>query len=157
MQGALAEFIGTFSVVFFGAGAVVIDILTAPKGVGNSTFVSNGLGFGAPSRVGIGLAFWAADSRRKRRIIERSLSLLVNAYGRLVGMQQDRFSQSFRRRHPSGSSVILISPRSLCSPRFPGEMSKSNTPFGSASVEQALGTSTTPLCRPSMGTVPKMW
>lgn len=57
---ALAEFIGVFSIVFFGAGAVAIDILTAPEGGGDGTFVFNGLGFGALGWVGVALAFWAA-------------------------------------------------------------------------------------------------
>jgi glycerol uptake facilitator protein len=57
---ALAEFIGMFSIVFFGAGAVAIDILTAPEGAGSGTFVFSGLGFGALGWVGVGLAFWAA-------------------------------------------------------------------------------------------------
>lgn len=59
-QKAVAEFIGMFSIVFFGAGAVVIDILTAPKGAGDGTFAFHALGFGALSWVGIGIAFWAA-------------------------------------------------------------------------------------------------
>jgi glycerol uptake facilitator protein len=59
-QRAVAEFIGTFTIVFFGAGAVAIDILTAPEGAGDGTFVFNGLGFGSLGWVGVALAFWAA-------------------------------------------------------------------------------------------------
>lgn len=58
-QRAAAEFIGTFSIVFFGAGAVVIELLTAPASAG-TTFALNGLGFGALGWVGIGVAFWGA-------------------------------------------------------------------------------------------------
>lgn len=59
-QRAVAEFMGMFSIVFFGAGAVAIDILTAPEGAGDGTFVFNGLGFGALGWVGVAVAFWAA-------------------------------------------------------------------------------------------------
>ncbi len=59
-QRAAVEFIGVFSIVFFGAGAVVLDILTAPSEAGAGDFVLNGLGFGALQWTGIGLAFWAA-------------------------------------------------------------------------------------------------
>lgn len=61
-QRAAVEFIGVFSIVFFGAGAVVLDLLTAPSGAGASQFVLNGLGFGALQWTGIGLAFWASVS-----------------------------------------------------------------------------------------------
>lgn len=54
---------------------------------------------------------------------------------------------------PSGSSVIATWPRSDVSPSSEGLISNSNTPLGIASVEQALGMSTIPLCRPSTGTV----
>jgi glycerol uptake facilitator protein len=59
-QKAVVEFIGLFSIVFFGAGAVVLDILTAPKQAGAEQFVLVGLGFGALQWTGIGIAFWAA-------------------------------------------------------------------------------------------------
>jgi len=55
---AAAEFIGMFSIVFFGAGAVVIEFLTAPDGGGQ--FVLGGLGLGALGWVGIAVAFWGA-------------------------------------------------------------------------------------------------
>lgn len=58
-QKALAEFIGMFSIVFFGAGAVVIDFLTVPENAGGE-FVIGGLGLGTLGWVGIALAFWAA-------------------------------------------------------------------------------------------------
>lgn len=57
-QRAAAEFLGMFSIVFFGAGAVVIDFLTAPD-VGG-TFVNNGLGLGGLGWMGIAVAFWGA-------------------------------------------------------------------------------------------------
>jgi glycerol uptake facilitator protein len=57
-QRAAAEFLGTFSIVFFGAGAVVIDFLTAPETGGD--FVASGLGLGGLGWVGIALAFWGA-------------------------------------------------------------------------------------------------
>ncbi|MFB6183619.1 MAG: MIP/aquaporin family protein [Haloarculaceae archaeon] len=57
-QRAAAEFIGTFSIVFFGAGAVVIDFLTAPEAGGQ--YVASGLGLGGLGWVGIALAFWGA-------------------------------------------------------------------------------------------------
>jgi glycerol uptake facilitator protein len=57
-QRAIAEFIGTFSIVFFGAGAVVVEFLTAPESGGQ--FVLGGLGLGALGWVGIAVAFWAA-------------------------------------------------------------------------------------------------
>ena len=56
---ALAEFLGTFSIVFFGAGAVTIDLMTAPSGVGG-TYVLEGLGHGALGWMGIAFAFWVA-------------------------------------------------------------------------------------------------
>lgn len=56
---ALAEFIGTFSIVFFGAGAVVIEFLTVPDSAGTQ-FALDGLGFGALGWVGIALAFLGA-------------------------------------------------------------------------------------------------
>jgi glycerol uptake facilitator protein len=60
-QKALAEFLGMYSIVFFGAGAVVIDFLTVPPGVtgGGGEFVTGGLGLGTLGWVGIALAFWA--------------------------------------------------------------------------------------------------
>ncbi|HET7325076.1 MAG TPA: MIP/aquaporin family protein [Halococcus sp.] len=60
-QRAIAEFIGMFSIVFFGAGAVAVDILTAgasAQGAGKIAF--SGLGFGALGWIGIGVAFWGA-------------------------------------------------------------------------------------------------
>lgn len=57
-QRAIAEFIGMFSIVFFGAGAVTIEFLTAPDKGGK--FVLGGLGLGALGWVGIAIAFWAA-------------------------------------------------------------------------------------------------
>lgn len=57
-QRAAAEFIGMFSIVFFGAGAVVIDFLTA-QGTGGGEFVAGGLGLGALGWIGIAVAFWA--------------------------------------------------------------------------------------------------
>lgn len=57
-QRAAAEFLGTFSIVFFGAGAVVIEFLTAPDSGGE--FVLGGLGLGALGWLGIAVAFWGA-------------------------------------------------------------------------------------------------
>lgn len=56
---AVAEFIGMYSIVFFGAGAVVIDFLIA-QGVAGGEFVASGLGLGALGWIGIAVAFWAA-------------------------------------------------------------------------------------------------
>ena len=36
-QKAIAEFIGTFSIIFFGAGAVAIDLMTVPAGIIEAT------------------------------------------------------------------------------------------------------------------------
>lgn len=58
-QRAVAEFLGMFSIVFFGAGAVVIDFLTVPESAGGE-FVISGLGLGALGWVGIAIAFWGA-------------------------------------------------------------------------------------------------
>lgn len=58
-QKIVAEFIGTFSIVFFGAGAVVIELLTAPKSAGTK-FALQGLGFGSLGWVGIAIAFLGA-------------------------------------------------------------------------------------------------
>lgn len=55
-QKTAAEFIGTFSIVFFGAGAVTVDLLTAPDSAGTE-FVIDGLGFGALGWLGIAIAF----------------------------------------------------------------------------------------------------
>lgn len=57
-QRAAAEFIGMFAIVFFGAGAVVIEFLTTPTEGGE--FVLGGLGLGTLGWVGIALAFWGA-------------------------------------------------------------------------------------------------
>lgn len=57
---ALAEFVATFGLVFFGAGAVVIDFLTVPSSVEAGEFVLNGLGHGGVGWVGIALAHWGA-------------------------------------------------------------------------------------------------
>lgn len=60
-QRAVAEFIGVFSIVFFGAGAVAVDILTASQSLAAaSDFAFRGLGFGALGWIGIGVAFWGA-------------------------------------------------------------------------------------------------
>ena len=58
-QRAVAEFLGMFSIVFFGADAVVIDLLTVPKSAGGE-FVISGLGLGALGWDGIAIAFWGA-------------------------------------------------------------------------------------------------
>jgi len=55
-QKVAAEFIGTFSIVFFGAGAVAIELLTASESAGNE-FVLQGLGFGTLGWLGIAVAF----------------------------------------------------------------------------------------------------
>jgi glycerol uptake facilitator protein len=62
-QRAIAEFIGVFSFVFFGAGAVALDILTAETGslpAGQEQLLFRGLGFGALGWVGVGIAFWGS-------------------------------------------------------------------------------------------------
>lgn len=59
-QKAVAEFIGTFCIVFFGAGAVVIDFLTTPPETQYTEYVLSGLGHGGLGWVGIGLAFFGA-------------------------------------------------------------------------------------------------
>jgi glycerol uptake facilitator protein len=58
-QKVAAEFIGTFSIVFFGAGAVAIELLTAPESAGTE-FVLQGLGFGSLGWLGIAVAFLGA-------------------------------------------------------------------------------------------------
>ncbi len=58
-QKAIVEFLGTFSIVFIGAGAVVVDLMTAPPDAGTE-FVLDGLGMGTLGWVGIALAFWGA-------------------------------------------------------------------------------------------------
>lgn len=56
-QKALAEFVGTFSIIFFGAGAVVIDFMTAPGALEGGEYLAGGaLGMGALGWVGIALA-----------------------------------------------------------------------------------------------------
>lgn len=61
---AIAEFIGTFSIVFFGAGAVVIDLLTVPDEIVGAEraaeFTIAGLGHGTLGWLGIAVAFWGA-------------------------------------------------------------------------------------------------
>lgn len=59
-QRSVAEFIGTFSIIFFGAGAVVIDFMTVPEVMQGRRFVLDGLGHGALGWVGIALAHLAA-------------------------------------------------------------------------------------------------
>lgn len=60
-QKAVAEFLGTFSIIFFGAGAVVIDFLTAPDALKGGEYLAGGaLGMGALGWVGIALAHVAA-------------------------------------------------------------------------------------------------
>lgn len=63
-ERAAAEFIGTFSIVFFGAGAVAIDLLTVPEGVvaeGTAAeFTIDGLGLGGLGWLGIAVAFFGA-------------------------------------------------------------------------------------------------
>lgn len=58
-QKAVAEFIGTFSIIFFGAGAVAIDIMTTPDGFAGGSFIG-APGHGALGWVGIAMAHWAA-------------------------------------------------------------------------------------------------
>jgi len=56
-QKAIAEYIGTFSIIFFGAGAVVIDFMTAPDTLEGGQYLADGaLGMGALGWVGIALA-----------------------------------------------------------------------------------------------------
>ena len=71
-QKAAAEFLGTFSIVFFGAGAVAIDLMTAPEGAGTE-FVLEGLGHGALGWTGIGIAFWM------------SIAIPIYVFGRVSG------------------------------------------------------------------------
>ncbi len=63
-QKAIAEFIGTFSIIFFGAGAVAIDLMTVPAGIIEANraaeFTLSGLGHGSLGWLGIAVAFWAA-------------------------------------------------------------------------------------------------
>ncbi|MCH7659401.1 MAG: aquaporin, partial [Euryarchaeota archaeon] len=63
-QKATAEFIGTFSIVFFGAGAVAIDLMTVPEGAlgegAAATFTVDGLGLGTLGWIGIAIAFFGA-------------------------------------------------------------------------------------------------
>lgn len=60
-QKGVAEFVGTFSIIFFGAGAVVIDFLTSPAAHQGGQYVADGaLGLGALGWVGIALAHTAA-------------------------------------------------------------------------------------------------
>lgn len=59
-QRSVAEFIGTLSIIFFGAGAVAIDFLTVPNAVEGGEFILDGLGHGALGWVGIVLAHMAA-------------------------------------------------------------------------------------------------
>lgn len=60
-QKALAEYIGTFSIIFFGAGAVVIDFMTAPGALEGGEYLAGGaLGLGTLGWVGIALAHLAA-------------------------------------------------------------------------------------------------
>lgn len=58
-QKAIVEFVGTFSIIFFGAGAVAIDIMTTPEGFAGGQFIG-GPGHGALGWVGIAVAHWAA-------------------------------------------------------------------------------------------------
>ena len=59
-QKAIAEFLGTFSILFFGVGSVIIEFLTVPKAgydsVEYGTYVLNGLGHGALGWTGIAVA-----------------------------------------------------------------------------------------------------
>ena len=63
-QKAVAEFLGTFSIVFFGAGAVAIDLMTVPDAlVGTeraAEFTLAGLGQGSLGWLGIAVAFFGA-------------------------------------------------------------------------------------------------
>jgi len=63
-QKAIAECIGTFSIVFFGTGAVAIDLMTVPAGIIEANraaeFTLSGLGHGSLGWLGIAVAFWAA-------------------------------------------------------------------------------------------------
>lgn len=59
-QRSVAEFVGTFSIVFFGAGSVVVDFLTVPEVMQGRRFVLDGLGHGGLGWVGIALAHMAA-------------------------------------------------------------------------------------------------
>ena len=55
-QKAIAEFLGTFSILFFGVGSVIIEFLTVPDSVEYGTYVLNGLGHGALGWTGIAIA-----------------------------------------------------------------------------------------------------
>ena len=63
-QKAIAECIGTFSIVFFGTGAVAIDLMTVPAGIIEANraaeFTLSGLGHGSLGWLSIAVAFWAA-------------------------------------------------------------------------------------------------
>ena len=62
-QRAVAEFVGTFSIIFFGAGVVVIDFLTSPEVLEGGEYLAGGsLGLGALGWVGIALAHTAAGA-----------------------------------------------------------------------------------------------
>lgn len=60
-EKALAEFVATFGLVFFGAGAVAIDLLTVPDGFAGGQYLAGaGLGHGTVGWVGIALAHFIA-------------------------------------------------------------------------------------------------
>ena len=55
-QKAVAEFLGTFSILFFGVGAVIIDFLTVPANFESGQYVLQGLGHGSIGWTGIAIA-----------------------------------------------------------------------------------------------------
>ena len=55
-QKAIAEFLGTFSILFFGVGSVIIEFLTVPNAIESNTFILKGLGHGALGWTGIAIA-----------------------------------------------------------------------------------------------------